>query len=161
MPCITCKKLYIRVSPCNHPTDKEINLTREDYILQVYNSLSENLLLEYSMIVYKGLSVGCPCMDCLVKMMCPLDGICDKYRDFLNDYDPMLTRLAEEVDKQIRIKMNGIASGKLMPTRMIRYPLIMNKDINDLQFFNDINGEIILRGQFNTDWISIRKKKTK
>lgn len=139
MPCVTCKKLYIRVSPCDHNLNKEINLTRNDYSDQVYNSLSQNLLLEYSMSVYEGLSMGCPCGDCLVKMMCSLDSICDKYREYIDRFDPMLTRLIEKVDLVLKAKMDGIGVGKLLPVRAIRYPLIMNKEIKDLHFFNDVS----------------------
>lgn len=141
MPCVTCKKLYMRISPCDYPQDKEIYLTKLDYHPDIYISIHGNHLENYSSEVFRGLRNNCPCVNCLVKMMCTMKGLCEIYKEFLSQYDPMLARLEKQLNNELATAVgnmpDGKNRGKMLSFRLFSIPIIMNNDITDLHHFND------------------------
>ena len=58
--------------------------------------------------------------------------VADKYKDYLERFEPIMTRLQKEVEQEWEVRMAKIPAGYLHPWRDIRWPVIMNKYIKDL-----------------------------
>jgi len=102
MPCNVCTKIFPS-KPCEHPT----GILTESELLQskfFSESISRQHLIPYIIEVYNDLHSSCPCIECLVKMICSPynDKVtirCRPYNELLDRSKPIFYRCQEDYNK--------------------------------------------------------------
>lgn len=88
MPCPVCK-LSFNVNPCEHQTGIITLDTKEsivEHITPVLTSyLKGSTLNKFMEALYLQLHNNCPCIECLVKVMCTEGHACEKYNKLLHN----------------------------------------------------------------------------
>jgi len=93
MPCPTCNKVF-HTKPCEH-TDgilTELELSKSLH----FTNMDQKYLHPYISAIYLDLYLNCPCMECLVKMICNSNvkkqPRCDTYYELLDRSKPIFVR---------------------------------------------------------------------
>jgi len=90
MPCTFCNNIF-PILPCKH-SDGNLDISR----ISLAKQISRHSAVKMTVVnIYRMLHTNCPCIECLVKMMCKHGVMCPPYHD-------LLVEAAQHVDKKTR-----------------------------------------------------------
>lgn len=115
MPCGLCE-LTFNSKPCEHPTGI---LTREEALIVNFSTLKfRNSYADYVMAYHKTLHSKCPCISCLVKMICYKDYSiemveCEEYSILMDKLNPLfMVCYNQTLDYEYRLAYKGVKGDK-------------------------------------------------